>query len=215
MSQSDDLSKLFQRFGGKTESYQEIVREDAATQARERWPLLSAVRVDRAATVPSVQPAPHGFEAAAPQGVAPEPLWRGAQPVSQPPAEPVAIAMVPPSVAFAAPATAPAAPPASAMAPRFRTPEGMPPAPPAAPARAVASAVSPASSLPVSGPMSAPAPHQASIWAPATPSTELAGHAASTELSQVFARLEGRPEPVTTSERVPARRSFLDRLKRS
>ena len=84
MSQSDDLSKLFQRFGGKVESYKEIVREDAATQARERWPLLTSVRVDRAAVVPPVQPAaPHAHDVAgtpeAPSAP-PAPLWRAALP---------------------------------------------------------------------------------------------------------------------------------------
>ncbi|KDP89399.1 hypothetical protein CF70_002600, partial [Cupriavidus sp. SK-3] len=82
MSQSDDLSKLFQRFGGRTETYKEIVREDAAAQARERWPLLSAMRVDRAAVVPAVQPAmPPGHEFARPAAepaASPAPLWRAA-----------------------------------------------------------------------------------------------------------------------------------------
>ena len=55
MSQPDDLSKLFSRFGGHPETYREIVSEDAAEEAQQRWPLLAALRVDRNAVVPPVQ----------------------------------------------------------------------------------------------------------------------------------------------------------------
>ena len=228
MSQSDDLSKLFQRFGGKAESYKEIVREDAASQARERWPLLTSVRVDRAAVVPPVQPAaPHGHEVASPvagQAGSPAPLWRAALPAGDvpPAAQPAPAAEAPAArIAPAAPA-APAAPtvmsaPASAMRPRFRTPEGMAPVASAAMPPLPAAPAAPAA---VPNPAAAPTPQPASIWAPAAPAAAAApsaepARAADTELSKVFARLEGRQEPATTSERAPARRSFLDRLNRS
>lgn len=212
MSQSDDLSKLFQRFGGRTETYKEIVREDAAAQARERWPLLSAMRVDRAAVVPAVQPAmPPGHEFARPAAepaASPAPLWRAAVPASEP--RPAA-GPVRENVGHEAPSAVNTA--VSGMEPRFRTPEGMAPlAPaarpltPAAPAQAI-----PAAPAAVSGP-AIPAPQQSSLWAPVDPN-----HApgTGTELNKVFARLEGRKEPGATSERAPARRSFLDRLNRS
>ncbi|QQX88660.1 hypothetical protein JJQ59_25300 [Cupriavidus necator] len=207
MSQLDDLSQLFQRFGGKPETYKEIVREDAAAQARERWPLLSAVRVDGAGLVPPVHAT--GQPAAAP--VAPV-------------ASPAMAAAVRPMANHVE---------APAMAPRFRTPEGMPPAP-----QALAQAVP--AVPPASGPASGSAPGHASGLTPAaepaasscpaaiwTPTPEPAEPerpspiqpaqpvAAGTELSRVFARLEGRPQPAPASERVPARRSFLDRLNRS
>ncbi|EHP41714.1 hypothetical protein OR16_17966 [Cupriavidus basilensis OR16] len=220
MSQSDDLSKLFQRFGGKAESYKEIVREDAADQARERWPLLTSVRVDRAAVVPPVQPAtPHAREVAGPataQAASPAPLWRAAPPAGElpPAAEPARAAEAP--AAQKIPAT-PAATgtPASAMMPRFRTPEGMAPAASASmPHLTQEIPAAPPAAAAVANPAVVPTPQPASIWAPAAPAAEPA-RAADTELSKVFARLEGRPEPASTSERAPARRSFLDRLNRS
>jgi len=205
MSQSDDLSKLFQRFGGRTETYKEIVREDAAAQARERWPLLSAMRVDRAAVVPAVQPAmPPGHEFARPAAepaASPAPLWRAAAPASEPPP---AAGPGRENVGHEAPS---AVNTVSGMEPRFRTPEGMAPLAPAARPHTPA-APAPAA---VSGP-AIPAPQQSSLWAPVDPN-----HApgTGTELNKVFARLEGRKEPGATSERAPARRSFLDRLNRS
>lgn len=193
MSQLDDLSQLFQRFGGKAEAYKEIVRDDAAAQARERWPLLSAVRVDGPALVPPVHA------------------------TAQPAAAPVAPVASPAMTAAARPMARPVVAPA--MAPRFRTPEGMPPAsgpasgPPSGPASAL---------IPAAEPAAATSP--AAIWTPtpeaaepqrASPVRPAQPVAAGTELSRVFARLEGRPEPAPASERVPARRSFLDRLKHS
>ncbi|MGO4152901.1 cellulose biosynthesis protein BcsP [Cupriavidus sp. YAF13] len=233
MSQSDDLSKLFQRFGGKAESYKEIVREDAATQARERWPLLTSVRVDRAAVVPPVQPAaPHAHDVAGPaaaQAAPPAPLWRAALPAGElaPAAEPARAAeapaaqVVPPAVTVAPVAPAATGAPPSAMRPLFRTPEGMAPAASASMPRStpeVAAALPPVAA--VANPVVAPEPEPARIWSPAAPAGAAAppaepARAADTELSKVFARLEGRQEPATTSERAPARRSFLDRLNRS
>ncbi|WP_454727516.1 MULTISPECIES: cellulose biosynthesis protein BcsP [Cupriavidus] len=221
MSQSDDLSKLFQRFGGKAEAYQEIVRDDAAAQARERWPLLSSVRVDRAATVPPVQPAGAPPQAGGP-AVSP---WRGLG------GERTALAGEPPAAAGkvmqAAPEPAPPAP-GAAMEPRFRTPGGAPPArvaeaPPRAPAweplapppapPAMPAAAPPAFSTAPPPSVSAAAPVSFAPPAP-FPAAPAAPDAAGTELARVFARLEGRPEPAPASERAPARRSFLDRLKR-
>lgn len=203
MSQLDDLSQLFQRFGGKAEAYKEIVREDAAAQARERWPLLSAVRVDGAGLVPPVHA------------------------IAQPAAAPVAPVASPAMTAAVRPMAKPIVP--TAMAPRFRTPEGMPPASqalaPAGPAVPPASGLAsgPASGLtPAAEPAAASCP--VAIWTPTpqpaeperpSPLRPAQPVAAGTELSRVFARLEGRPEPAPASERVPARRSFLDRLNRS
>jgi len=204
MSQSDDLSKLFERFGGKAEAYQEIVRDDEAAQARERWPLLSSVRVDRAAAVPPVQPA----GAPAQDGAAAAPFWRA-------PAEPPVAAVE--KVISKPPVPAPAA----AMEPRFRTPGGTPPPARAADAApAVAAPLQPPAWEPAPPP-APPAPLLSSIpsissvpFAPSAPAASPAP-AAGTELSRIFARLEGRPEPAPAAERAPGRRSFLDRLNRS
>ncbi|WP_416051343.1 cellulose biosynthesis protein BcsP [Cupriavidus basilensis] len=212
MSQSDDLSKLFQRFGGKAESYKEIVREDAATQARERWPLLTSVRVDRAAVVPPVQPAaPPAHDVAGTVAEPAAPLWRAALPAGElPPA-------AEPARAAEAPAAQVAPPAASAMRPRFRTPEGMAPVASASMPRSTPEvAAAPPQPAAVANPVAAPEPEPARIWSPAAPAAAAEpARAADTELSKVFARLEGRQEPATTSERAPARRSFLDRLNRS
>ncbi|MBP0639840.1 cellulose biosynthesis protein BcsP [Cupriavidus sp. AcVe19-6a] len=51
MSQYDDLGKLFNRFGVKPGSYREIVQEDAAKEALQRWPLLAALQPDQDASV--------------------------------------------------------------------------------------------------------------------------------------------------------------------
>ncbi|MFJ1260386.1 hypothetical protein ACGLHR_48480, partial [Cupriavidus sp. CuC1] len=118
-------------------------------------------------------------------------------------------------IAPAAPAAATVvSAPATAMRPRFRPPEGM------APVASAAMPPSPAAPAAVPNPAAAPTPQPSSIWAPAAPAAAAAppaepARAADTELSKVFARLEGRQEPATTSERAPARRSFLDRLNRS
>lgn len=225
MSQSDDLSKLFHRFGGKAESYKEIVREDAAMQARERWPLLTSVRVDCAAVVPPVQPAaPHAHEAAgaaAAQAAPPAPLWRAALPAGElaPAAEPAHAAEAAPARVAPPAALAATGVPASAMMPRFRTPQGMAPVMSAPmPLSAPEVAAAPPPSAAAANPAVVPAPQPASIWSPAAPAAAPPAEPArpaDTELSKVFARLEGRQEPATTSERAPARRSFLDRLNRS
>ncbi|BDB26834.1 hypothetical protein Tamer19_19670 [Cupriavidus sp. TA19] len=166
MSQSDDLSKLFSRFGGHPETYREIVREDAAEEAQQRWPLLAALRVDRNTVVPPVQALGIGM------------------PVAPAAAQPVVAAPVQPPVQAGAPH------------PVLNTPAQ--PLQPAGWANAPATADVAAEPRPAAAaPAAAPRP---------------AGH---TPLTQVFARLEGQAMPAAQPEHTPARRSFLDRLKRS
>ncbi|MEM5428090.1 cellulose biosynthesis protein BcsP [Cupriavidus oxalaticus] len=155
---SDDLSKLFSRYGGHPETYREIVREDAAEEAEQRWPLLAALRVDRSAVVPPVQALGIGMPV----------VPAAAQPLTAP---------VP------APATA------AATAPVLAT-------------------------LPAAAPQPAQ-PLQRAAW-PNSPAAAAAPRpAGATPLAQVFARLEGQAAPAAQPEHTPARRSFLDRLKRS
>lgn len=155
MSKSDDLSKLFSRCGGHPETYREIVREDAAEEAQQRWPLLAALRVDRNAVVPPVQALGIGMPAAP----------AAAQPVT-------------------GPATAPVQAPRQTVAPQ-------------------SVATTPSQAL------------QRSAWLNAPAAAAAPGHAGATPLAQVFARLEGQAAPAAQPEHTPARRSFLDRLKRS
>jgi len=117
MSQSDDLTKLFKRFGGDSTSYREITRSESAQQARARWPLLSAVQADRPEEVPPValgelaggplrhastpQPTPQPTRQPAlqlaPQPVSPQPLIQAA--AAQPPVPPSPAAQLAPGFA--------------------------------------------------------------------------------------------------------------------
>ncbi|QEZ43028.1 cellulose biosynthesis protein BcsP [Cupriavidus oxalaticus] len=160
MSKSDDLSKLFSRHGGHPETYREIVREDAAEEAQQRWPLLAALRVDRNAVVPPVQALGIGM------------------PVAPPAAQPVT-----------APVVAPVQAPHQAVAPQ------------------------PVATMPVATMPSQPL--QRAGWLNAPAAAAAPAHAGATPLAQVFARLEGQAAPAAQPEHTPARRSFLDRLKRS
>lgn len=55
MSNSEDISNLFRKFGGQADSYQEIVRDDQAKESQARWPLLSAVRLNEGTAAPAVK----------------------------------------------------------------------------------------------------------------------------------------------------------------
>ncbi|QHI98929.1 hypothetical protein GT347_13595 [Xylophilus rhododendri] len=41
---SDDIANLYRQFGGQSDSYQELGRDNVVRQSRERWPLLANVR---------------------------------------------------------------------------------------------------------------------------------------------------------------------------
>ena len=55
MSTSEDVKTLFRRFGGQADSYQEVVREDQATQSLGRWSMLGQVDVGRPQAIPSAR----------------------------------------------------------------------------------------------------------------------------------------------------------------
>ncbi|MEI2414851.1 cellulose biosynthesis protein BcsP [Orrella sp. JC864] len=157
---SDDISNLYERFGGSPEQYQEIGRGNEARASRERWPLLAAIDPGQACLPPAVEvtadphPEPAPLAAFMPprhaagiaQGAqhAPEPAAAprsDAAPVSVAPVEPPAVA-APPVVAppvVAPPVVAPpvVAPPVAA--PPVVAPPPVAPEPVAAePAAAVA-----------------------------------------------------------------------------
>lgn len=54
MKHSEDIANLFQQFGAKSDSYQEISRQQDRKLSSERWPLVGAVRNAAVADVPSV-----------------------------------------------------------------------------------------------------------------------------------------------------------------
>lgn len=245
MSQSDDLTKLFKRFGGDTTSYREIVRSEGAQQARARWPLLSAVQADRPDEVPPVSPgelagamlrqppAPPQAELAPPPQ-APLP----ASPFASPrPPLPVRTAGLPPAGApsplqspLPSPLPMPAAPATPAAPVAHPGLQGMPASAavqPIQPAQPTATPLAAKLTLKqrlagatVPPPPPPPAPAPAYVAPPvqfasavAAASANAASQAAGTELTRVFARLEGRSAD-PASERAQLRRSLLDRLKR-
>ena len=71
---AEDVKALFRRFGGSTESYQEVIRDQAAAASRSRWPLLEKIDVSRAASAPPVSSA--GLRSV--RGAAPAPVAGGA-----------------------------------------------------------------------------------------------------------------------------------------
>lgn len=54
MSTSEDIKNLFGKFEGQSQQYQEVTRDDQASDARSRWPLLSSVALDETDLVPDV-----------------------------------------------------------------------------------------------------------------------------------------------------------------
>ena len=144
MQQPEDVVHLYKEFGGQPESYRELARTRDATQARERWPLISAlgdlsataaagvppvqanedpVRLERAwhaalQPVPPVARAEPAIESVEPRGPLPEPVpavsLARSTPVSHLPAPPAPMAGLVSAPAPVAPAPVPASPPAPA-----------------------------------------------------------------------------------------------------
>src|SRR5262245_954241 len=54
MNDSEDIRNLFGKFDGQAQQYQEVARDDQATEARSRWPLLSSLAVTDAERLPDV-----------------------------------------------------------------------------------------------------------------------------------------------------------------
>lgn len=55
MNPSDDIANLFQKFGGATNSYQELSAQQAQQRSAERWPLVSALNESSVGEVAPVQ----------------------------------------------------------------------------------------------------------------------------------------------------------------
>jgi hypothetical protein len=55
MNPSRDIEKLFDQFGGDAGNYQEIGRENEATNARTRWPLLATLDLSQP-SIPTIAP---------------------------------------------------------------------------------------------------------------------------------------------------------------
>lgn len=54
MNESEDISTLFAKFGGRADLYQEVRRDDEALASKQRWPLLSLVHPGVASIAPAV-----------------------------------------------------------------------------------------------------------------------------------------------------------------
>ncbi|NYH99619.1 cellulose biosynthesis protein BcsP [Cupriavidus plantarum] len=203
MSQSDDLTKLFDRFGGRQDTYREIVREDAAKEARERWPLLAAMRADQSMPTPPVQAASltSGIQQPATDST------MVTHPAAHSTTHPAVPAVeTPHSAAAATPAAADAEPAASLWRPASA---------PAAPVQTPAPATPPHAAAPAAQPLWQPAAAVPPLDTQTQPRAASPVRPASGDLQSVFARLEGRAEAPAQTERAPVRRSFLDRLNRS
>lgn len=55
MSNSEDVTALFRRFGGSADTYQEIVSKDQAGTAEQKWPMLNQIRPSGHREAPSVR----------------------------------------------------------------------------------------------------------------------------------------------------------------
>jgi hypothetical protein len=66
MSNSSDIERLFEQFGGNAAEYQEIGRENEARIARARWPLLVAMNLD-SPSIPTIDDARRVQPATQPQ----------------------------------------------------------------------------------------------------------------------------------------------------
>lgn len=95
MQQPNDISSLYQEFGGKPDTYRELTRSREADVARGRWPLINALE-----TLPQEVPSVRPGEAAG----APPPQWQTRAPVLVQATQPPAAA----PAALAAPVTPPA-----------------------------------------------------------------------------------------------------------
>lgn len=187
MQQPEDIVHLYQEFGGRPDTYRELTRTRDAQQARERWPLISALG-DLSAGVPPVRPgeapgmAPQEWHAAqrpAPLAPLPKPTRGPVEPTgplhAAMPATPVAAPVTPPAPPMWGQAASPA--PVAMPAPEIQMQPLVPPPAPAQPPAAVA---------PVAGPaLQSPSP-LSRLARPAQPEA-----APSTGLQQVFARLLG------------------------
>lgn len=187
MAQSDDIANLFDQFGGKANTYQELSRVNSARQSRERWPLLSvldlgsaqvnqapAVKNDESGTPPPVvtfKPAPRLAPNEVMPGMAPArsdlglaslPLQKAAVPTpvavpAVPAAAPEPVMTAAAAVAAPSPAPAPTPLPAAVLTP--------PPALASTPAPAIQAPVAPA---PQTSPFIQPAYQAQPAVAPAT-----------------------------------------------
>ncbi len=112
---AEDVKALFRRFGGSTESYQEVIRDQAAAASRSRWPLLEKIDVSRATSAPPVNsaglrpvrgavPAPMaGGAADKPTAVRASPSTAATEPAAAIPEAVARVANVQPRVAAQAP----------------------------------------------------------------------------------------------------------------
>ncbi|WP_313070370.1 cellulose biosynthesis protein BcsP [Melaminivora sp.] len=183
--QPKDIVHLYQEFGGRPDSYQELTRTRAAEQARERWPLISRLEeLPPGAAVPPVRPDEPAGDAQLDWRAAPVPALRPPQERVEPGGPWPALGAGPVPAACDAPrlAAAPAPLPWLPHGPSGAAPAPKPPQPPLpspSPSPAPAPAPAPAAlpwarsesppphrSVPPSGPAPAPARHRQDAAAP-------------------------------------------------
>ncbi|WPB56951.1 cellulose biosynthesis protein BcsP [Xylophilus sp. GOD-11R] len=194
---SDDIANLYRQFGGESDGYQELGRDNVVRQSRERWPLLANVRKQDAARVVRPGPVAGGLPAAPVSDGPVAPVFDEAAAAAaaeearhRPPVARPRAPMVPPRPTASEVPVEPVVMAAAAPVEPILSPEPLP-------ARA-ATPKAPQPLVPPAPPRAAPTP------VPAAGGNELAG---------VFARLARAPEPPAA----PADRnaSILRRLLRS
>lgn len=193
---TDDITHLYQEFGGKPQNYRELTRTREAERARDRWPLISRVE-DLSAGV-AVPPVRVGEDAGAEPlrwlAVVP-PAQQPPQPQEQPAAERVEPVLAPPQ----GPAQESAA--AGSVLPWLRQPGRR-----AMPANAMPVPAAPLNSAPAPAPTPQPAvaPMFASLHAAPAPAPAAAAPAHMPEaatatptpgVARMFAALHERPAP--------------------
>jgi hypothetical protein len=207
MRKSTDISNLYRRLGENPAQYREIGQAEQANARLDRWPLLSAVRLDRAAAEPVVvtNDGTTGHEAAEPEATVAERV------ATAPAAVPADAAIVEPTLRDERPAAYLSTLFASKPTPPVEAEPAPAPAPVSVPAAIPAAVVvqpgpaQPAPAQPVFAQphVAQPAPAQPAPFASAQPAAAPSATDQPAEpagLGGVFARLARAPRPAGTRD---------------
>jgi hypothetical protein len=208
MSSSDDINTLFRRFGGKSDSYQEIVARDQVGSAQKKWPLLGQILPAGTREAPATQRAAPGDLTERRAGSSEARGFVPAAAVAPPSAEPALMRR------SAKVASEPVAHPAPLLSPARREPVAAPPAAPVPVPAPLVRGASVAGAAPKTGPLagvgarSAPKGRKAPVQPEAAPS-KAAPVAGSPGLQEMFGRLVPRaPQPDAAAPAAPKKKAL-------